>query len=229
MLEKAYRQIWRPCASDDYCTSSHFAVGFFEICDGYASAENALRSALNRYGSQSPNECNMRLYTPLKAVIFEIQDCFMKIMKANQAATVHKITGKEIAKLEKPMKLSEYTCTALVNENECSFRPYASLPCMGEWYLEGANAFFAKSEHKKRATLENLLCATAALRCLVYAQFGCQSELAIYGNDKKGEGEGYFTASSIFTVIPPKWTDEECYGFHYDGKEKLETSLYPFS
>ena len=56
------------------------------------------------------------------------------------------------------------------------------------------------------------IAATAALRCLLWAQFGPQSDGIIQGRSNKGPGEGYYTAESIFAVTPPAWEPEEQYG-----------------
>lgn len=107
------------------------------------------------------------------------------------------------------------------------FCPFAGL-LDGElpWFLEGAKVFASNSAHRERATQENLILAVAGLRCLLYAQYGPEVDLAIAPRDKEKQGMGYFKAQSLFQVIPPEWEEAEQYAF--DPRGELTFENYPF-
>lgn len=71
-----------------------------------------------------------------------------------------------------------------------------------------------------------MILAVAGLRCLLYAQYGPEVDLAIAPRDKEKQGMGYFKAQSLFQVIPPEWEEAEQYAF--DPRGELTFENYPF-
>lgn len=212
MKQEVYHQIWRPAPSDAYCLAQNYAVGMLELCGGYSQCENQLRRVLSR---DVPRQEPRRALLPLlRQITFELQENLRCIRKASGFSTVRRPGAADFAGLEAPMRLSQYRCR-LVQEG-LELAPFAALaqnpPRMEPWYLERAGVLFTPPALAQYATVDNLIAATAALRCLLWAQFGPQSDGIIRGRTSKGPGEGYYTAESIFAVTPPVWEPEEQYG-----------------
>ena len=107
--------------------------------------------------------------------------------------------------------------------------PFASLTegILGDWYLERAGIFPSLSPHPE-ATIRSLVTATAAVRCLLYAQFGPFSETALSPARKKGDGQGYFTYKSLFQVTPPPWPETDWYGFSFTPGKPIPMARWEF-
>lgn len=223
MIQHAYRQIWRPAPSYNYCAADNFAEHYFDICDGYGRCENALRRVL-AHGGQPKG-----LYTKLKQVTFELQDSYMHILHANGKTPSRRPTAQDFSQLEKAMRLSEYEVRL---GDTPAWRPFAQLaaqpPALGQWYLQKAGVLWSPPALRRLATVKNLVAATAALRCLVWAQFGSWGDDAFRGQPGKRWAGNSLMAESIFILTPPAWPDEECYGHLPLHKNKVPCKAFPF-
>lgn len=230
MLTDAYFQIWRPCAdgTSAYCTASNFSKGFFELCGGYAEAENGLRAVLNHAQLKDLDRMDPRIYSRLKLAAFELQEQYRMILAANGFKAPRSVPAEDFSILEPAMRLSGYRAVLLFHGEEIILTPFESLPGgLDLWYLGGISPFSFKRPGLEHATLRNLLLAVAALRCLLYAQFGPQSGQAITPTRKKiSEDDSRLT--SIFTVTPPDWEDAQWYQITYEPPRLKAVRPYPF-
>lgn len=231
MLESAYPQIWRPGPDPNYVTDRRFSTFFTEDCDGYAACENRLRTILTKAEKASAglDDCFPGSYSALKRAGFELQEYVRQIFKAHRKDTVRFVPPAHFAMLEEPMALSRYSCSIHIFGEDLTLTPFCRLPdgILGEWYLERAGVLPSFGRHPE-ATIRSLVTATAAVRCLLYAQFGPLSETALSPSRKKGEGQGYFTYRSLFSVIPPSWPESQWYGFSFSPKKAVPISLWQF-
>ena len=232
MLEQAYYQIWRPGTDSNFVTNRHFSSYLTECCDGYAACENRLRKILSsaeKKGILDPYKPYPPAYPAIKKATFELQEFVRQVLNANGRKTVRCVPGEHIALLEAPMKLSHYRCTITLFGEEYALVPFQKLRegSMERWYLERAN-IFSRPQSGETYSIMDLVTATAAVRCLLYAQFGPLSETALSPARCKGEGSGYFTYKSLFRLTPPEWPEEEQYGFSFSPKAALPLRKYPF-
>ena len=231
MLDSAYFRIWRPGPDPNYVTDRHFSPYLTEDCDGYAACENRLRAILSKAEKSSAelDDCFPGVYSALKRAAFELQEYSGQILKASGLKTVRFVPPAHFALLEEPMALSQYTCRARLLGEDLTLTPFGQLTegRLGEWYLERAGVLPSFGSHPE-ATIRNLAAATAAVRCLLYAQFGPLSETALSPSRKKGDGQGYFTSKSLFELTPPSWPKEEWYGFAFSPKHPVPLKPYPF-
>lgn len=231
MLNHAYHQIWRPCTSAAFVTDQYYSPFLAEDCGGYAGCENRLRAILTKAEKKGTdiNDIFPGTYEALKKVTFELQEHVRQIFLANGRGTIRNIPSADIFLLEEPMRLSEYRCTICLFGSDTELAPFTfdADHELGSWYIRAPKFFvFPWSHHE--APLIDLVNATAALRCLLYAEFGPFSEQAISPARKKGKGTGYYTYKSIFTVIPPDWPEDEHYGFSYSKDQKLNVKRWSF-
>ena len=235
MLDHAYYQIWRPGPDPSYVTDRRFSPYLTEDCDGYAACENRLRALLTaaqKRGGPLFEYSSPTVYEALKRVTFELQEAVRQVLKAHGKQTVRCVPPAHIALLEAPMALSRYSCRIRLDGEELSLSPFRSLgsqngPSLGEWYLENATVF-SFPWNRQEAALGQLITATAALRCLLYAQFGPISETALSPAKPKGEGTGFYTSKSLFSLTPPDWEEGDQYGFSYPPGHPYPLARYPF-
>lgn len=235
MLDHAYYQIWRPGPDPSYVTDRRFSPYLTEDCDGYAACENRLRALLTaaqKRGGPLFEYSSPTVYEALKRVTFELQEAVRQVLKAHGKQTVRCVPPAHIALLEAPMALSRYSCRIRLDGEELSLSPFRSLgsqngPALGEWYLENATVF-SFPWNRQEAALGQLITATAALRCLLYAQFGPFSETALSPARKKGDGQGYFTYKSLFQVTPPPWPEADWYGFSFTPGKPIPMARWEF-
>lgn len=212
MISHIYYNIWRPAKDTGYCTSRYFSNNYFDACLSYVNAENALRKYLSKATPKDYTSPKASYYKQLKSNTFLLQDYYLHILRKNGIKYAPHIKAKDFYLLEAPMKLRAYTCTITILGEERTLSPFAPLPHkLDTWYLEGAKVLRGNKAHQEVATLENLIQSTAALRCLLYAQFGPQSDASITNPLPKGEGTGYFQVHSLFHLTPPQWPEEEHY------------------
>ena len=232
MLDQAYYQIWRPGPDPNFVTDRHFSSYLTECCDGYASCENRLRKLLSsaeKNGIRDPQNAYPGTYQAIKKATFELQESVRQVLKANGKKTVRCVPAEHIALLEPAMKLSCYQCSISLFGSEFTLSPFHSLTegIMENWYLERAG-IFSRPQSGEEFSIMDLVTATAAVRCLLYAQFGPVSETALSPAKCKGEGTGYFKYKSLFHLVPPEWPEEKQYGFSFSQKHKIPLTVYPF-
>ncbi|WP_071427141.1 hypothetical protein [Merdimmobilis hominis] len=223
MYHQPFRHVWRPGPATSYCVEKGFSTTFGEQCDGYARAENGLRTLL---GGPWPQPFpGRKRYNLLKAITFEVEENLLQILEDSGLPKPTKVDRSQLKRLEPAYRLTGYRAVYTMTGEE--FCPFAGL-LDGElpWFLEGAKVFASNSAHRERATQENLILAVAGLRCLLYAQYGPEVDLAIAPRDKEKQGMGYFKAQSLFQVIPPEWEEAEQYAF--DPRGELTFENYPF-
>lgn len=213
MLNTIYHQIWRPTRDSNYsyCVNPHYAKGFPELCSGYASAENRLRRLLDKSRLCDLEKQDNRIFPVMKQVQFELQEHYRLILLANKKSCPRIVSGNDFRILEKPMRLSEYHCIIAVEEKNLSLQPFHTQLAELPWYLEHLKIFSSAGNYSSQLTRHNLLLATAALRCLLHAQFGPESDAAITPTVKAKETKGYYPAQSLFQIIPPLWSEAESY------------------
>lgn len=231
MLTHAYFQIWRPGPDPNYVTDRSFSHFLTEDCDGYAACENRLRGILARgeKSSAALDDSAPGTYSALKRATFELQEYARQILQAHGRKTVRCVPPAHFVLLEAPMALSRYSCRIRLLGEDVTLAPFASLTegILGDWYLEQAGIFPSLSPHPE-ATIRSLVTATAAVRCLLYAQFGPFSETALSPARKKGDGQGYFTYKSLFQVTPPPWPETDWYGFSFTPGKPIPMARWEF-
>lgn len=228
MYHKPFYRIWRPGAGEAYCLSPHYANDFLSLCDGYARLENNLRKILSpSYGLPK------RLYPLLKQATFEIQEHLLSLLTAHQIplANKRKVGIAELRLLNQALRLSDYQVTLTVGEHPLLLQPFKDLETVPPtWFLEGASIWSRNPVHVQTATIDQYIQAVAALHCMLYAQFGPQVALALAPARTPKQGNSYFQATSLFTIVPPEWEDSECYDFDWSLLKNTKDCLqiYPF-
>ena len=222
MHEQPYRHVWRPGPSTGYCTEKEFSTFFVQQCDGYARAENGLRTLMG--GPWPQLFPHRKRYQQMKAITFEVEENLLQIFADSQVEKPSRIDVSQLQRLEPAYRLTQYQVVYGMTGEKLT--PFSGL-MEGElsWFLEGANVFSSNPVHRERSTPRNHILAVAALRCLLYAQYGPEVDYAIAPRDQKKQGMGYFKAQSLFTVIPPQWEEEEQYAF---SLKEITYKNYPF-
>ena len=223
MHHQPFRHVWRPGPVTSYCVEKGFSTTFGEQCDGYARAENGLRTLL---GGPWPQPFpGRKRYNLLKAITFEVEENLLQILGDSGLPKPAKVDLSQLKRLESAYRLTEYRTVYTITGEE--LRPFEGL-LDGElpWFLEGAKVLASSPAHREQATQKNLILAVAGLRCLLYAQYGPEVDLAIAPRNKNKQGMGYFKAQSLFQVIPPEWEEAEQYAFDPRGEITFEN--YPF-
>lgn len=232
MLQQPYCRAWRPGTSDRYCLDRSYASDFHDLCNEYARLENKLRNLLAHFGTSDSalKSGGKRVYALLREVRYELDHNFAQILKANRYSGRRRDwTWDDFNKLEPLLHMSEYE----VSLPPCSTYPARLRPFLSwereqpEWYRGNYRLFIAEKETYENATLEHALNMLAGLYCVLYAQFGTNLAVALRPRTRK-EGEGYFTAQSIFSVKPPCFSPEEQYGFQWEAIKKKKGQCVPF-
>lgn len=223
-LTQPYCRVWRPGEDSRYCLDHKYASDLGDLCGQYAEIENALRALLEKHGTgeHAMLLTGRKIYKLARSIRYELDHSFTRILKANSyPGKAGRYTYRDFTALEKPLRLSEYRVSLPNNALQAGFfRPFFGwTEDEPDWYRGNfplLNAFAAEVEG---ATLLKVLAGAAALRCVLYAQFGENLDLALAPRSKK-EGTGYFTAQSIFPLKPPAFLLEECYNLDWEALKR---------
>ncbi|HOG01000.1 MAG TPA: hypothetical protein PKW41_12900 [Clostridia bacterium] len=221
-MNQPYYRIWRPGAGTDFCLDRRNAKNILDLCAGYAEIENQLRRKLTKRTNaiDAPDRALLRLH---KQCIFEVQQNTFDICRANSVKVNPRMARDDLQFLIKHLKLSDFSVCVKLYDEAHTLIPFCP-ESLDEWYLEGLHVLFNRSVDYTHVTLYNCLLSAAAVRILLFAQFGDVPDRLIEGNSKHA-GSGFYQRSSIFQIVPPDWSEEESYNFSWD---ELKTKRDPF-
>lgn len=134
MYHQPFRHVWRPGPATSYCVEKGFSTTFGEQCDGYARAENGLRTLL---GGPWPQPFpDRKRYNLLKAITFEVEENLLQILEDSGLPKPTKVDRSQLKRLEPAYRLTGYRAVYTMTGEE--FCPFAGL-LDGElpWFWRG--------------------------------------------------------------------------------------------
>lgn len=221
-MQQPYYRIWRPGSGTEFCSDCRNAKNFSEISISYIKLENELRRALTKHWREMERS-KYRYKALLRRCAFEIQQNIYDLLRANGAAATARICGGELKPVMQHLRLEEYTVDLRLPEGCFTFNPYVQAQ-RAVWDLPELHSRFSVFVPLKPVTLRQCVVALAALRVLLYAQFGDALEEIMQSSSKK-QGSGFYVPHSIFSLTPPSWAEEAQYKFCW---RELRQSRQPF-
>ena len=229
-VTKPFKRIWRP-GSYEYLEDERYATGSEQLLRAY---EVIVQDLTKVFEYVEPVKDNMathshRLYELLLRASTEFETNCKGILSDNgyPKEAAH-LDISDYSKIEVACRLSEYEVTLMLCSPPWTMRPFADWKTpqgrLG-WYQAYNAVKHDRSREFRRASLANVLDAVAGLLVILYAQFGFR---VFYPYHPPGiffeSDEGLVVASetSIFTVDPPKWGQEDHYQF--DGRAVAQSS-----
>ncbi len=241
MLNKPYYRVFRPFLNPNkYVSPEHYEYledkrncnNKSELIRIYKIIYNEFLNILNYIEPINENfdTYSLKNYHLLCQVCMEIENNFKGMLKT------HDNNGENIKdyfKLNKHLKLNEYSVSFLINNNNIILTPFLSWNTANysdysklSWYQSYNYVKHNRSIYFKEASLKNILDSLSALYILLHAQFGSFSEVITSKNMASlATGDGiYFISDSLFSISnSPNWEDEEKYDFNWTDLKNDES------
>ena len=226
-MRQPYYRIWRPGSGTEFCSDHRNTKNLPEISTSYIRLENQFRRVLTKHWREM-EQAKCQYQALLRHSVFEIQQNIYDLLRANGVAATAQICAGELELVVQHLRLEEYTVELHLPSGCFTCSPYLQEQ-RAAWDLPRLHGRFSAFVPLGAVTLRQCVVALAALRVLLYAQFGDALDDIMQGKSKK-QGSGFYTPRSILSLKQLDWPEEEKYEFCWKelSQSKQPFARYPF-
>lgn len=217
----------------NYVLDSRYANDRSMLCRSYKILESDLKILFEYV---EPNDDNLvtyshRTYELLLRAATEFESNCKRILDTNGYTKAGNLNIIDYYKINIATKLSEYNiCINIWGPQRKVIMPFHQWQTSHSlsWYQAYNDAKHDRQTNFRQANINNLINAIAGVYTILYAQFGPYS-FNPYQQINMVEDDDYgalYSGESIFSIIPPTWTDDEKYDFNWDT---LKGQTNPFT
>ncbi len=227
----------------DFPADVRYAPDRQQLWRAYTLIEKDL---LRLFEYAEPTDENIKIYSHrtyelLLRAATEFETNCKRILESNGYRRRGNLNIKDYFKINRSSKLGEYAIFLISWSPKKKLVPFKEWKnkkewtdhdCSLSWYQAYNDVKHDRHKEFPKASLENALCAIAALYIILFSQFAFATGVhSTMGDLVINFEEGTIsTAGDIFEVVPPRWTEEELYNFDwYEIKNEPEPfARFPF-
>ena len=237
-ITKPFYRIIRPMVSSDvfcpYVLDNRFADDRSMLCRSYKILESDLKKIFEYIEPSEDNKATYshRIYELFLRASTEFESNCKRILEVNGYVKSTNLNICDYRKIDKATKLSEYEVYIDIwRPQRLKIQPFLKWKNVNDyslsWYKEYNAVKHNRQTNFDKANINNLIQAVAAIYTILYSQFGVYS-FNPYQQLNMVEENDYgamFSGESIFSIIPPIWSNNEKYNFEWNT---LKEEASPF-
>lgn len=216
----------------NYALDRRYANDRNLLCRAYKILESDVIKVFEYVEPSDVNKATYshRIYELFLRAATEFESNCKRILEVNGYKITSRTNISDYFKINSATKLSEYKVYLNIwHPNEKKIQPFQEWNNSAtlSWYQAYNKVKHNRQTEFNNASLENLINAVAGVYVILYAQFGVFSfnpyhEVNMVDDNENGS---ISSGESIFSIIPPIWTDNEKYDFDWNTL-KNQTNPY---